>query len=102
MPSRSDLTDVENAAAFKRHFKRYPYLTDTEYHRRHTGYRELHTTHASWLVVQELNGPGKEWTMRWFDLKKQEAKAWWKRQGFIDAKLDFYRLVETFGAEPMS
>ena len=54
-------------------------------------------------MMQEFDDPSDgrwvEWDEGWFELKKQEAKAWWKRQGYRDAKLEFYRLMETFGPE---
>ncbi|MCJ1400327.1 hypothetical protein MMC11_003532 [Xylographa trunciseda] len=72
--------------------------SDTEAHERsRLGYRQLDVERAGWLVVQELEDLSEDESVAWYELKKQEAKAWWKRQGFGDTKLDFYRLMEMWG-----
>ncbi|MCJ1382819.1 hypothetical protein MMC17_005932 [Xylographa soralifera] len=104
IPPRSELTPAENEASFLRNFNRYPFLTDAREHRRFAGYKpDGADHHARWLLVQEFDPLSSDFAKNvdadWFEMKKQEAKAWWGRQGYPGAKLDFFRLVVEFGGD---
>ena len=42
-----------------------------------------------------LKGYGKTWD----ELKKHEAKQWWRRQGFQGVKIGFFDLVKVYGED---